>query len=53
MKIFTVEERETKNINLANDLTKCISIRQIDMGPGVEMSGKRSKFPTGALKIMG
>lgn len=53
MKIFTVEERETRTINLANDLTKHISIHQIDMVPGVEMSEKRSRVPKGALKIMG
>ncbi len=53
MRIFVLEERETKSINLENDLTKCISIRQMDMVPDIEMSGKRSGFSKGTLKFMG
>jgi len=53
MRIFVLEERETKSINLENDLTKCISIRQMNMVPDIEMTGKRSGFSEGTLKFMG
>jgi hypothetical protein len=53
MRLFTVEERETKTSNLANDLTKCISIRQMDMVQVIEMSRKRFGFSKGTLKFMG
>ncbi len=34
-------------------MTKYISIRQMEMVPGIEMSGKCSRFHKCALKIMG
>ncbi|MBW1634780.1 MAG: hypothetical protein JRJ68_00765 [Deltaproteobacteria bacterium] len=42
MRIFVVEERETKSINSSNGY-----------GAGIEMSGKRCGFSKYTLKFMG